>query len=96
MKKNEAMNVGDIIRKYLREEGLETPLNEYRLIQSWPMVVGSEMSAYTSNLFIKKQSLFVHVSSPVVRQELMMRREYLVKVLNEQVGALVIINIIFR
>jgi len=96
MKKNEAMNVGDIIRKYLREEGLETPLNEYRLIQLWPTIVGSGMSAYTSNLFIKNQALFVHVSSPVVRQELMMRREYLVKVLNEQVGAQVIINIIFR
>ncbi len=96
MKKNEALNVGDLIRRYLREEGLETPLNEYRLIQAWPSVVGPGMNAYTSNLFIKNQSLFVHVSSPAARQELMMRREHLVKVLNEQVGAQVIVNIIFR
>ena len=38
----------------------------------------------------------VHLSSSVLRQELMMSRQLLIRNLNSQVGAQVIVNIIFR
>jgi predicted nucleic acid-binding Zn ribbon protein len=75
---------------------LESPLNEYRLVQAWKDVVGPAITRYTSNLYIKNQILYVHLTSSVLRQELMMGREMLVRSLNEQVGAQVIVNIIFR
>ena len=75
---------------------LEAPLNEYRLIQAWKDVVGPAITKYTSNLYIKNQILYVHLTSSVLRQELMMGRDLLVKNLNKQVGAQVIVNIIFR
>ena len=31
MKRNNTEQVGDVIRQLLRQQGLETPLNEYRL-----------------------------------------------------------------
>ncbi|NLZ73490.1 MAG: DUF721 domain-containing protein [Bacteroidales bacterium] len=96
MKKNNAASIGDLIRKYLRYEGLETPLNERRLIQAWDEVLGSSIAAYTRKLYIKNQILYVHLSSAPLRQELMMGRERLIKSLNEHVGATVITNIIFR
>ncbi|MCF2576956.1 DUF721 domain-containing protein, partial [Phocaeicola barnesiae] len=40
MKRNNTEQVGDVIRQLLRQEGLETPLNEYRLVESWKDVVG--------------------------------------------------------
>ena len=45
---------------------------------------------------IKNQILYVHLTSSVLRQELMMGREILVRNLNNHVGATVITNIIFR
>ena len=47
-------------------------------------------------LDIKNQILYVHLTSSVLRQELMMGRDILVRNLNEKVGAQVIVNIIFR
>lgn len=96
MKKNEAEHIGDMIRKFLRQNGLESPLNEYRLVQAWKDVVGPAISRYTSNLYIKNQTLYVHLTSSVLRQELMMGRELLVRNLNAKVGAQVIVNIVFR
>lgn len=96
MKRNNTELVGDVIRQLLRQEGLETPLNEYRLVESWKDVVGPAISKYTTNLYIKNQILYVHLSSSVLRQELMMGREMLVRNLNAHVGAQVIANIIFR
>ena len=96
MRRNDAEQIGEMIRKFIRQSGLESPLNEYRLVQAWREVVGPAISRYTSNLYIKNQILYVHLTSSVLRQELMMGREMLVRSLNQQVGAQVIVNIIFR
>ena len=96
MKRNNTEQIGDVIRQFLRQEGLETPLNEYRLVDAWKDVVGSVIMRYTTNLYIKNQTLYVHLSSSVIRQELMMGRELLVRNLNAKVGAQVIANIILR
>lgn len=96
MKRNNTEQVGDVIRKFLRQSGLESPLNEFRLVDAWRDVVGPTISKYTLNLYIRNQTLFVHLSSSVLRQELQMQREMLVNHLNQKVGARVIVDIIFR
>ena len=96
MKRNNTEQIGDAIRKFLRQSGLESPLNEFRLVDAWRDVVGPTISKYTLNLYIRNQTLFVHLSSSVLRQELQMQREMLVNHLNQQVGASVIVDIVFR
>ncbi len=95
MRRKNAEQLGDILMRFLRQEGLETPLNEYRLVESWKDVVGETISKYTQNLFIKNQTLYVSLSSSALRQNLMMNRKMLVKHLNAKVGAQVIVDIVF-
>jgi predicted nucleic acid-binding Zn ribbon protein len=95
MRRNRAKPLGEIIQQFLREEGLETPLNEQRLLDAWPKLLGP-LAKYTEPLHINNQVLYVHVKSAAYRQELMMGRSVLVNNLNNAVGATVITNIIFR
>lgn len=95
MKRNNTEQIGEVLRQFLRQQGLETPLNEYRLVDAWKDVVGPVIARYTTNLFIKNQVLYVSLSSSVIRQELMMGREMLIRNLNAQVGSQVIVNIVF-
>lgn len=85
MKRNDAEQIGKLIQQYLRQESLESPLNEQRLLDAWPQVLGPAAS-YTSNLYIRNQTLYVHLTSAALRQELMMGRELLVRTLNQRVG----------
>ena len=39
MKRNDAEPIGKLIQKYLRQESLESPLNEQRLLYSWETVL---------------------------------------------------------
>ena len=94
MKRNDAEQIGKLIQQYLRQESLESPLNEQRLLDAWPQVLGPAAS-YTSNLYIRNQTLYVHLSSSVLRQELSMGCQLLIRNLNAQVGSQVIVNIIF-
>ncbi|MDR0937735.1 MAG: DUF721 domain-containing protein [Mediterranea sp.] len=95
MRRRETEHVGDVLKRLLRQEGLEGPLNERRLLDSWPQLMGSN-AKYTTNLYIRNQTLYVHLTSAALRQELMMGRQALVRALNQRVGATVITNIIFR
>lgn len=96
MKRNDAEQIGTLIRQFLRQESLESPLNEQRLLDAWPQVLGPTIASYTRDLFIKNQTLYVHLTSAALRQELMMARDRLVRGLNQHVGATVITNIVFR
>ncbi|TWV14787.1 DUF721 domain-containing protein [Bacteroidaceae bacterium HV4-6-C5C] len=96
MKRNNAEQIGILIRNFLRQESLESPLNEQKLLRSWAEVLGPTIASYTKDLYIKNQVLYVHLTSAALRQELMMGRELLVRNLNRHVGADVIHNIIFR
>ena len=85
--------LGEILMKLLRDEGLETPLQQKRLIDAWETVAGTMVARYTTEKFIKNQTLFVKITSPALRQDLAMMRTQLMRRLNEQVGALVITEI---
>lgn len=95
MKRKKAEPVGDVVLSLLRQQGLEAPLNEYRLIQSWKDVMGPAIERYTRNVFIRNQTLFVQLASPVLRQELSMQKRELVQRLNTHVRAQVITDIMF-
>lgn len=96
MKRTNTEAVGDLIHQFLRQQGLEAPLNEYRLIQGWEHVMGPVIARYTKDLTIRNQTLYVQLTSPVLRQELHMQRRELATRLNTFVGAQVITDIVFR
>jgi predicted nucleic acid-binding Zn ribbon protein len=94
MRRTKSEPIGDLLRQFLRQQGLESPLNEYRLIEGWTHVMGPIVARYTRNLAIRNQTLYVQLSSPVLRQELMMQRHELVERLNAYAGAQVICNLV--
>ena len=95
MKRKQAELLGLLIRQYCRQEGLETPLNEYRICNAWTEVMGEGINRYTRETTVRNQTLYVKLSSPALKTNLMMSREILVRRLNEHVGAQVIQNIVF-
>ena len=96
MFKRDVQSVKDLILRNLREQGLETPLQQKRLVEAWPQIAGPLVERYTLNTYIYNQVLFVRLSSPALRAELSMRRQELVTQLNQHVGSQVITDIRFN
>jgi len=96
MRKKNTELLSDVIRQVLREQHLDKPLNEKRLIDAWPLVLGSNIVQYTSELKIKNRILYVSLTSSVLRHDLFLSREEIKRSLNKQVGVEVIVDIVFR
>ncbi len=95
MFKREVQSIGDLIMRNLRHQGLEAPLLQKRLVEAWPSVAGNAVARYTLNTYIVNQTLYVRLSSPALRADLSMRRQYFVDRLNAAVGSQVIADIRF-
>ena len=69
MFRRDVKSLDDILQKFLRDEGLETPLLQKRLMDAWDGVVGETVSRYTTEKFIKNQVLYVKIINPALRQD---------------------------
>ena len=96
MFKRNSVPIKEVLLKALRDQGLETPLLQKRLIDAWPLVMGEAVASYTTALNIRNQTLFVHLTNPALRMELSMQRQDIVRRLNEHVGNQVIADVRFN
>lgn len=94
MFKRQPQDIGNIMQQFLRDNTLETPLLERRLIASWPLVMPAA-EEYTESVEIRNQTLWVKISSPAMRNDLLMQRTELTRLLNNKVGAIIINDIRF-
>jgi predicted nucleic acid-binding Zn ribbon protein len=95
VRKKNTEQLRDVINQFLKQQKLDKPLYEKRLIDAWPLVLGNNIMQYTSNLSIKKRVLYVTLTSAVLRHDLFLSRAEIVKSLNHQVGFEIIDDIIF-
>lgn len=96
MRRSKTITLAEALKDYIKEMKLEGKLNEIGLINSWEEVVGKAISTRTSKVYIKDHVLYVHLSSSVVRNELLMLRQALKEKLNEKAGSEVIKDIVLK
>ena len=93
MFKKQVQPLQEVLYQFLRSQGLETPLQQHRLLAAWDEVAGELAARYTGEKFIRNQTLHVKILSPALRQDLLMRRTALLAALNQAVGGFVISDI---
>jgi hypothetical protein len=96
MRKSQTQNISEIISDIMKHNGLERKLAEVRAIRSWEELLGKTVARYTNNINIKDKTLYVSLSSSIVRNEIMMIRDELIKRLNEKAGKQVIDRIVVK
>jgi hypothetical protein len=95
MRRTNTQVIADLLKDFMSENPqLTVKLAETRLIHAWGELLGPMISRYTINLYVTKKTLHVQISSAVLRHELMLCREKLIRDLNEKAGMQVINDII--
>jgi predicted nucleic acid-binding Zn ribbon protein len=96
MRRSKTISLAEAMKDYIKEMHLEGKLNEIGIINSWEETVGKAIASRTSKIYIRDQVLYIHLSSSVVRNELLMLRQALREKLNEKAGSEVIKDIILK
>lgn len=97
MKRKNTQAIGEILRDFFEDNTeLYEKILEIRIERAWKEVLGPMVMQYTRNIYVRDHILYVSLTSSVLRSELTLCRERLVKSLNEYAGATVIRDIIIR
>jgi predicted nucleic acid-binding Zn ribbon protein len=96
MRTSNTQKLGDVIQEYLKVLRLKNRVKEFELIRHWEELLGPVISSKVSRIYIRDRVLFVQVQSAVLRNELFMQQEQLIKTLNEKSGQRIIDRIVFR
>jgi len=96
MRTSNTQKLGEVIEDYLKALRLKHRIKEFELIRHWEELLGPVISSKVSRIYIRDRVLFVQVQSAVLRNELFMQQEQLLRTLNEKSGQKIIDRIVFR
>jgi hypothetical protein len=97
MKRKNAQTISEVLNDFFKENAeLRKRILEIRIKRAWGEVLGPMIQQYTHNIYIKNDTLYVSLTSSVLRNELTLNRDKLVKSLNDYAGSTVIHTIIIR
>ena len=87
----------DLLREALCSNGAEVVihLTELSVQEAWSEVLGS-LTQYSTNLEFKEGTLYVRITSAVLRNDLFMQRSQLIEKINTAIGKKVLYSIVFR
>lgn len=88
--------LGDLIKEFYELHKGPEYMDEIKLINSWPKVVGPFIASHTIDLSIKNKVLFVRVDSDALRNELNYSKSLLIRNLNDLVGKEILAEIVLN
>ena len=96
MRRTKEVKLGDVIHAILREDGLETPLNEFRAVDAWNKVMGTFISKLTTHVEVRGGNMYIQVTNASLKNDLMMNRASIIARINQFVGAQAIQQLVVR
>ena len=88
--------LSDLIKSFYEQHKGPEYVDELKVIQSWPKVVGKFIANHTIDLSIRNHVLFVRVDSDALRNELNYSKSLLLKNLNDLAGKEVIAEMVLN
>jgi len=96
MERTNAVHISEVLAKIFDNPKLVKEYKKAKIINSWEKILGKQVAGATSKLYIRNRTLYVHFTSSIVRNEILMMKQAIIERLNNIVGEKVINEIILR
>lgn len=88
--------MGDAISSFLKQSKLEKGLDKVRVRDAWAALMGNGVANYTTGVDLRGDTLYVSLSSSVLRQELSLGKSAIIAMLNEELGKGLVKKLVLR
>lgn len=93
MRRSKGQTIGEVIKELLNNYDITSKFNEAHIITSWDKLMGPSVTKYTVKIEVEKRILFVKLSNSALKQELSYARQKIKKMLNDEVGEEVLLDV---
>ncbi len=76
----------DVLKQFVNSKGVKPKVLQAKIVSMWPQVMGQTIANYTTQIVLKKEILYLSISSSSLKQELTFGKDKIVKIINEELG----------
>lgn len=95
-RQNEHQHLSEALQGFIRANKLEKGIDKVDAKKAWAALMGNGVNNYTTAVELKNDTLYVSLSSSVLRQELSYGKTKIIKMLNEELGKELITKLVLR
>ena len=88
--------MGSAIKSFLKESKFDRKLAEVDAVTSWESIIGKPIARATTSIYIKNETLFINLNSSIVRNELFMMRNDIIRAVNNHAGRAIVKEIVLK
>lgn len=95
-KKEDDFSLGGAIHQFIRQNKLQGGIDKIEAREAWKHLMGTGVNNYTQSVELRGNTLYVSLSSSVLREELSLGKSKIIKMLNEEIGKELIKKLVLR
>ena len=88
--------IGDVLKEFIQANNLQKGMDGINVRDAWNNLMGNGVNNYTREILLKGSTLYVELTSAVLREELSYGKEKIVCMINEELGREVVKDIVLR
>jgi len=89
-RENEYLSISDLMKTVIKENNLTKGMRQMNVKEVWEKLMGNGVVSYTESVQLQNKTLIVKLKSSVLREELSYGKEKIIKMLNEELGEVLI------
>ncbi len=95
-RKNNNLNMGEALQEFIKTNKLEKGMDKVNAREAWANLMGNGVNNYTTAIELRNETLFVSLSSSVLREELSHGKSKIITMLNEELGKELVKKLVLR
>jgi hypothetical protein len=88
--------VGDVLKQIIQVNKLQPGMDQIDVKEAWQNLMGKGVNSYTKNVALRGSTLYVELSSSVLREELSHGKSKIIAMINEELKREVIKEVVLR
>lgn len=89
-------SISDVLQQFIQQNRLEAGMDKIDVEQAWKNLMGNGVNSYTQEVILKGSTLYVKLTSAVLREELSYGKQKIITMLNEELRKEVVKDLILR
>lgn len=88
--------VGDVLKQIIQVNKLQPGMDQIDVKEAWQNLMGNGVNSYTKNVALRGSTLYVELTSSVLREELSHGKSKIIAMINEELQREVIKDVVLR
>lgn len=89
-------SISEVLQQFIQVNRLEAGMDKIDVEQAWKNLMGNGVNSYTQEVILKGTTLYVKITSAVLREELSYGKQKIIVMLNEELRKEVVKDLVFR